>query len=409
MLESVLYFVLGFLAAALIALMISPAVWNRAVVLTRRRIEASVPLTLNEIQADKDQLRAEFAMSTRRLEMSIEELREKAANQVIEIGRKREDLAQLTEESRERIRSIEELKLNASDLQAQLNDREDKLAKTTQRLDETRALLEERALELERVRSQLQYTQTDSDSRRIELVAKQTNMENLSDRMSDFVKREKELVQEAEAEKRRAIELEKKMERLQKQIADLESGLETRERDLALSRETKVSRDQLESDMTGQLMAEKSRAAELDAKLAQTNLLMESLLNDASNENVEKAMDTLNKQRDKLDKKLKAVSAERDRLKADFDALERDKSSGWESERRENAILRERINDLAAQVTAMTAALEGDNSAINAILANAQLTKSPKGRKSAEEGESGPSLADRIRSLQEAARRAKAG
>ena len=34
MFEGVLYFVLGFLASALIALMISPAIWNRAVVLT---------------------------------------------------------------------------------------------------------------------------------------------------------------------------------------------------------------------------------------------------------------------------------------------------------------------------------------------------------------------------------------
>ncbi len=63
MFEGVLYFVLGFLAAALLALMVSPAIWNRAVTLTRRRIESSVPLTLNEVQADKDQLRAEFAMS----------------------------------------------------------------------------------------------------------------------------------------------------------------------------------------------------------------------------------------------------------------------------------------------------------------------------------------------------------
>ena len=77
-LEAVLYFVLGFLSAALLALMVAPAIWNRAVVLTKKRIESSVPLTLNEIQADKDQLRAEFAMSTRRLEMSVEELKNKA-------------------------------------------------------------------------------------------------------------------------------------------------------------------------------------------------------------------------------------------------------------------------------------------------------------------------------------------
>jgi chromosome segregation ATPase len=342
--------------------------------------------------------------------MSIEELREKAAGQVIEIGRKRDELARLTDESRERIRSIEELKLGAADLQAQLKEREDRLAKTNARLDETRALLEERALELERVRGQLRYTETDSDSRRIELVAKQTTVENMSDRMSDFVRREKELVQEAEAEKRRAFEIEKRLERMQKQVAELESGLETRERDLALARETKASGDQLEGEMTSQLMTEKQRVVELESKLAQTNLLMESMLNDASNENVQKAMATLHKERAKLEKRLKSVTSDRDKLKNDHDAMSRDKSEEWEQERRENAILRERINDLAAQVTAMTAALEGDSSAINEILA-----KAPKGAARAarsggeEEAEVGKSLADRIRQLQDAARRAKAG
>ena len=91
MLESGLFFILGFLCSALLALMVAPAIWRRAVVQTRQRIESSVPLTLNEIQADKDQLRAEFAMSTRRLEVSLDELKERAAEQMIEINRRRDE------------------------------------------------------------------------------------------------------------------------------------------------------------------------------------------------------------------------------------------------------------------------------------------------------------------------------
>ncbi|RWX60080.1 hypothetical protein EN780_32935, partial [Mesorhizobium sp. M4B.F.Ca.ET.089.01.1.1] len=70
MVQSILFFALGFLCAGFLALLIAPAIWRRAVALTRRRVEASMPLTLAEIQANKDQVRAEFAMSTRRLEMS---------------------------------------------------------------------------------------------------------------------------------------------------------------------------------------------------------------------------------------------------------------------------------------------------------------------------------------------------
>src|SRR5690606_37629167 len=104
-------------------------------------------------------------------------------------------------------------------------------------------------------------------------------------------------------------------------------------------------------------------------KLAQSALTMEALLNDASNDNGEKAMASLTRDKENLEAQLAEIRAERDRLRAEQAGQRRRRSEDWEVERRENAILRERINDLAAQVTAMTAALEGDNSAINELLA----------------------------------------
>ena len=62
--ENIMYFVLGLLMSGLLALIILPAVWRRAVRLTKKRIEAATPMTMAEFRADKDQLRAEFAMST---------------------------------------------------------------------------------------------------------------------------------------------------------------------------------------------------------------------------------------------------------------------------------------------------------------------------------------------------------
>ena len=77
MIEPIMFFGLGFLASSLLGLIIVPFVHGRAVRLTVRRLEAATPLSMAEIQADKDQLRAEFAMSTRRLEMSVEQLKTK--------------------------------------------------------------------------------------------------------------------------------------------------------------------------------------------------------------------------------------------------------------------------------------------------------------------------------------------
>ena len=74
MIESVMYFGIGFLVATLLGLLFIPLVHNRAVRLTMKRLEASTPMSISEIRADKDQLRAEFAMSNRRIEMRIEKL-----------------------------------------------------------------------------------------------------------------------------------------------------------------------------------------------------------------------------------------------------------------------------------------------------------------------------------------------
>jgi hypothetical protein len=75
MIEAIMFIGIGFLAASLLGLVSIPLVHARAVRLTMRRIQAGLPLSMAEFQADKDHLRAEFAMSTCRLEVAMSELR----------------------------------------------------------------------------------------------------------------------------------------------------------------------------------------------------------------------------------------------------------------------------------------------------------------------------------------------
>jgi chromosome segregation ATPase len=76
-------------------LMIMPAIWRRAVRLTKKRIEAATPITLAEFRADKDQLRAEFALEKRKLEITIEQLRNRLSAQLGDVSTKSSDLATL--------------------------------------------------------------------------------------------------------------------------------------------------------------------------------------------------------------------------------------------------------------------------------------------------------------------------
>src|SRR5438105_13324203 len=95
MIEPIMYIGIGFLFAGLLVIGVIPLVHARAVRLTRKRLEAMTPMSLAEIQAEKDQLRAEFAMSTRRLEMSVEQLKAKTINQLAEIGKKSDAIGRL--------------------------------------------------------------------------------------------------------------------------------------------------------------------------------------------------------------------------------------------------------------------------------------------------------------------------
>ena len=88
MVEALMYLGIGFLFATLIAVSVVPLIHGRAVRLTTRRIENSIPQSMAEIQADKDLQRADFAVSTRRLEITIEQLKESNANQRAAIGKK---------------------------------------------------------------------------------------------------------------------------------------------------------------------------------------------------------------------------------------------------------------------------------------------------------------------------------
>lgn len=95
MIESLMLCGIGLLAGCLLTLLIIPLVHERAVRLTMRRLAEALPLTASEIRADKDLLRAQFAMALRQLEVNIEELRQKSAGQMSRIGRNAVEINQL--------------------------------------------------------------------------------------------------------------------------------------------------------------------------------------------------------------------------------------------------------------------------------------------------------------------------
>src|SRR5438552_11884460 len=141
MIEPIMYVGIGFLVASLLVIGLFPLVHARAVRLTMRRLEAVTPISMAEIQADKDQLRAEFAMSTRRLEMSVEQMKAKTTSQLAEIGKKSDAVGRLKVELGEKTTALFALEAKEKQLTDDLQSTAQQLAATTATLGETERTL----------------------------------------------------------------------------------------------------------------------------------------------------------------------------------------------------------------------------------------------------------------------------
>ncbi len=97
MIEQAIYFGLGCAAAGLLALAFLPVLWARAVRLTRQRLQMQIPVSMQEILADRDHLRASFAVEQRKLEQQMERVRAGKAQDMSEIGRRTAEIVALSE------------------------------------------------------------------------------------------------------------------------------------------------------------------------------------------------------------------------------------------------------------------------------------------------------------------------
>lgn len=381
MVQSVLFFALGVLCAAFLVVLIAPSVWRRAVVLTRRRVEASIPQTQAEIQADKDRIRAEYAMTTRRLEISVKGLKEKVAEQLVEISRGREALKGLAMVRQDKNQALSELEVRNE----MLREREEQLQRLHERLTENERKLDKRALDLEKLEQMYDDASFASSNRQIELVARESELQKLADDITALRTQRKEaekrsqeaameikLAREAlKAEKKKTGELEKKLERLTATLAEREDKLARREKELERSRTERPKS-----------VADNAPALRLVAQEPPHR-------NGAADESIEKAIARLDGDRERLENKLSALARENKRLKTSQAAFE---AAPGDAARQTSAALREQMNELAAEVVNLTARLEGPDSPIAKALAASQEARPA--------GDRAVSLADRVRALQ---------
>ncbi|MFK4823574.1 hypothetical protein ACI0FM_02045 [Paenochrobactrum sp. BZR 588] len=228
MIETALFFILGFLCAVFIGIFIAPALFKRAYKRARKDVETSLPLTLEEINARTDGLRARYAAEIAGLEMRIKRSEATRAELNITIGKNHQELKQIPELEN----TIASLTENKAHLEGELEN----LGIAMQEQQRELAELKQNYAELHQLHAELKEL---GNVTRLELAAKETNNDNLHSQIAelrrshkDFDMRENKLKAEITAtqtalnnEKQKNVQLEQRLARLITLLSDAEEKL----------------------------------------------------------------------------------------------------------------------------------------------------------------------------------------
>ena len=217
-----------------------------------------------------------------------------------------------------------------------------------------------------------------SDSQRVEIVSLRTQVDALKSQIERFERELTETTDRLERERGQASATfehlgaeRSRVEALSSHAADLEHAL------LAQTSEAEALSDRLQDvelrlAEQGRLLVERDyETAELRRELEAARRLENDLRAEimALERRYGDATSGLRGEKVLIERELARTHEERSRLQQEIASMKRETEATWAAERVENALLRERINDIATEVARLTMVLEGPGSPIETILA----------------------------------------
>ena len=168
-LEYLMFGGIGFCLAWLTALMVMPAVHNRATRLARERYD-DLPVSMQEIRAEKDTIRAGFAAATRDLELKIEKLKDRTVAHATDLARRNQ--------------LIERLKQEVETLTKALRDSEGREQAARDELREARRGFADKDVTLGAIEGEITLLQRDRASKEAALQAAERELASLRDELA---------------------------------------------------------------------------------------------------------------------------------------------------------------------------------------------------------------------------------
>lgn len=351
MIEYTLIFAMGFMAAALLVMLVAPAVHQRVVRYTENRLKATMPLSPQEIRAQKDMVRALYAAENAKTQHDLTREREKTIGLTLKNETLSGEAARLVAETKELKVQIEDMSTEAADLRSRLRRGDVEMSTMRETLKRVEIAAAAKDVELEDRAHRIARLISDIDTMRIEAISRDTEIDTLKTRIQGMRDEREDLRRENKLLSKRAKDAELRLAQEEHKVLRLEDVL---------------ARDAAERADASSLVERRTRELrDLRAKLKTAN----AQLREAQRALREAGIAIP----DAKDMPMPEDEIANSNLATDTTALEYDirRSQTALTERllkvkasTEDDAMREELGDIAAKMIVLTAAREGEQSVI---------------------------------------------
>ncbi|MCZ7455713.1 hypothetical protein [Rhizobium rhizogenes] len=263
MIEYAILFGLGFLTATLLALLIAPAIHRRIVAYTENRLRATMPISPQEVRAQKDMARALYAAENAKVRQELDTEREKNTSLRLANEAASSDAYRLGEQNRSLSLKIEELTLEIGELRAALDTSEERAGVIAMNLTQQEQAANERAAQMSDLTARLTNLTRELDDSKItaatrDLEAEQAKQsasrfrkegETATRELQDVAARNKEAMTAVARESRKVTRLEDQVATVMAKNADLDTMLTLRNQEVARLKEQLAATGGRSNDM----------------------------------------------------------------------------------------------------------------------------------------------------------------
>nr|WP_204326544.1 hypothetical protein [Rhizobium lusitanum] len=391
-------FGLGFLTAALLVFLIAPAIHRRIVWFTEKRMRATMPLSPQEVRAQKDMARALFAAENARTERALTQERDKTVALQIHNGKLQQEASRLSAGGAELQTRIDDLEVEAGELRSRLRQEESYISQLKSSIHTAEQASAEKEADIDGLRKRMTKMGADADNLKIDLATRETEIESLKLRINTLRDERDTLRQDLSAVSQRAADAEQSLrqesdkskrleERLDREIAgnaDKETAIERHAQDVIRLRERLEAAVRESREAGKALRAAGLASPKKPAKMPK--LSAASMIAGTADEQAQmtEQPQTAEPERTVEDEIAQMTEEVRNRAAALSDRLLKARSPAHDN------AMREEIAKIAANMVALTALKEGDSSPIFDLL--------PKDRDPLDPG-ARASLADRVAAM----------